>query len=495
MLKYGALFILLFFTVHASAQKHDYVWMLGYDGNDSIKHFGGTRIDFNFDPARLSFFNLPDSFEFETPCSIADENGNLEFYVDGCRMINSQHKMIENGYGFSPGWYQIQECNYRLFGYGGYQEFFALPRPEHPRHYLYFHHGLEEGFVKKTVFYSEVDMNANDGAGKVILKNRALWALDTIAFSASAVRHGNGRDWWVTYAVANRNIYRLFLVKPDTVEGPFIRSMEEKDAKPFKLGWNTNFSPDGKKFVRTTFTSPPSFFLYDFDRCAGRFSNARRIDFPVAVGEYPWATFSPNSRYLYLEVGVNQLYQYDLEATDIAASAILIGEYDGFKDEQGFPTLFHMMALTPEGKIYISCRNGSQYLHVIHAPDERGAACDFRQHDLEMPTNNLEFLPNYPNYRLGAMPDNACAPVQEGCFAIHIIPNPVSDFIRVEFDRPYTGPVWVYDMLGRLVLQASGNGQQRQEFDASGLPNGVYAVVLSCPERGAFEAGKCVVVK
>jgi len=116
-----------------------------------------------------------------------------------------------------------------------------------------------------------------------------------------------------------------------------------------------------------------------------------------------WAAISPNFRFMYLQIAQNKLFQYDLHAPDIEASAQLIAEYDGFVTPQGFSGAFHAMAHAPDNKIYMCCTSGINYYHTIHAPDESGLACDFPQHDFELPTVNNSQMPLYPNFRLGPL--------------------------------------------------------------------------------------------
>lgn len=502
-----ALFILttvLSISTYLNGQgKHDYVWLMGYGFNNPNNHSGGTRIDFNSDTAELSFFNLPYHFGFDVPCSISDENGNLQFYTNGCRIMNHQDQLVENGDDLSPGWYQPIECNNYPYGYDGYQNYLILPRPGHPGRYLYFHYSIESDFYTATTFYSEIDMNANNGLGKVVKKNQILWELDTIGGSVSAVRHGNGRDWWVVIPEHFDNIFRFYLVTPDTIEGPFIQDWNNQEASHVLNGWNTVFSPDGRKFVRTTYSFPPSMFIYDFDRCSGQLSDPVRIDVPDTIAFAPWAAISPNSRYLYLQLGQTKLYQYDLEASDIESSALLVGEYDGFKSVEGFPTTFHAMALAPDGKIYMAPSNGIYYLHAIHAPNEPGIACDFRQHNISLPTSNKRYLPNFPNYRLYDMPGSPCDTLgingveqlpAASRMKIWLSPNPASNFVRFQWPPPLSGGILtIVDATGRAVLcSALQVGQDSFNWDSSKNASGMYFYRLQS-RNGVFESGKIFV--
>ncbi|MEO6038864.1 MAG: PKD domain-containing protein, partial [Saprospiraceae bacterium] len=72
------------------------------------------------------------------------------------------------------------------------------------------------------------------------------------------------------------------------------------------------------------------------------------------------------------------------------------------------PATLFTMTTGPDQRIYMSANNGIRYLHVIHHPDEPGLACDFRQHDFQMPAVFPFFLPNMPYYRLYNETGSAC---------------------------------------------------------------------------------------
>jgi hypothetical protein len=144
---------------------------------------------------------------------------------------------------------------------------------------------------------------------------------------------------------------------------------------------------------------------------------------------------SSNSRYLYLTMNT-QLYQFDLFAKDIPLSKILIDEYDGFygpPDDTIFqlPTVFHIPQLAPDGKIYISTGNSTRFLHVINDPDKSGKACNFKQHSFRLLTGSLG-LPNFPNYRLGAMKcESEIVKIEPS--KIKLFPNPVTSYFYIDY--------------------------------------------------------------
>lgn len=389
----------------------DYNWVTGY--GTFAEHFGGTKIDFTNGGPDFTHFALPYHFGLDMPCSISDDEGNLQFYANGCQIINYENEVMENGDDLSPGYFQSIECDNSPYAYDSYQDMLILPLPGQPGRYVYFHHTIEMDIVSGKILYTEVDMNANNGKGEVSKKNQVLRGPVVREAVINAIRHGNGRDWWIIIPEEYVNVYNLYLLTPDTILGPFTQNWEDNEASMFvKTGWNVFFSPDGNIFGRVTLTYNPSkfnqVFLYDFNRCTGALSNPKVIKVEDPNVYASWAAISPNSRFMYFQIAQKKLFQYDLQAPDIEASAELIAEYDGFTTPLGFSTAFHAMALAPNNKIYMCCTSGIYYYHTIHKPDELGIACDFRQHDLELPTVNNTQMPLYPNFRLGPLDGSPC---------------------------------------------------------------------------------------
>jgi len=491
--------------------KNDYVWVMGYGGNDQVNHFGGTQIDFSSGSAKASFFPLPYHFGFDVPCSISDEEGRLQFYSNGCQVFNADNEMLENGDGLSPN--ELNECDEPPYGFDGYQNMLILPRPGHSGRYVYIHHTIDRSYTLGSILYSEIDMNANNGKGKVIEKNKTLRDFVALEGAMTSVRHGNGRDWWIVIPQEYYNIYNIYLLTPDTLMGPFAQNWENHiAASPYKTGWNVVFSPDGRKFARVTLTWEEKsrynrIFLYDFDRCSGTLCNPKVIKLVDPDAYASWATFSPNSRFLYVQIAQNKLYQYDLQAPDIDASAQLIGEYDGFKDPKGFSAAFHAMALAPDNKIYMCTTSGTYFLHTIHSPDELGLACDFQQHDLEIPTVKGDVMPNYPNYRLYDVSGSLCdtlgidspyPSVSDTASKprVRLTPNPASLMVNVFLEGPPTsGRIRVFGMLGQLVFEQDISGAINTTcFSVENWASGTYVVAVEQPGLDRW-TGKLVVVR
>ena len=208
-----------------------------------------------------------------------------------------------------------------------------------------------------------------------------------------------------------------------------------------------------------------------------------------------WLAFSPNSRYLYLTNRGLNLFQFNVAANDVSASARLIGEWDGFQDpESMLATTFYCMSLAPDGKIYMSATNGTRYLHTIHNPDAGGAACDFRQHDVVLPTFNQFFVPTYPNYRLLDLPGSPCDTLgiddpayRPPTVRLTLSPNPTQRELRVQWpDGTAPMRLRVFDVLGRrLFEQAYTADEVEARIEVESWAAATYFLQLDGPGKSA----------
>ena len=383
--------------------QYDYTWLLGTPGYNHPELFmGGDLINFNDGTPSVTYFDL--TVDLWVPCVASDKNGLLQFYSNGCQIMNHQHQLMENGYEINSGPIHDQYCINT--GYPAGNSLLFLPFPGHEDEYYHFHMRQYADHRTWDLLWSRIDMKANGGLGKVLEKNMPL-IQDTLMPSVSAVRHGNGRDWWIIVGEQfNDDMYCLLL---DTFGvHPATKIRYASWIAPNQYPSFLCFSPDGKKMARGGHGTPAAFRLYDFDRCSGTLSNPVTIQIPEAEAFLSWPCFSPNSRYLYLVNQLSRLYQYDTWAADINASVQLVGEHDGFLADYGLPTTLYTMTTGPDQRIYMSANNGTRYLHTIHKPNEPGLACDFRQHDFQMPAIFPFFLPNMPFYRLYNEPGSLC---------------------------------------------------------------------------------------
>ncbi len=80
-----------------------------------------------------------------------------------------------------------------IVGRAWYHELVIVPCPGNDSIYYVFSVGVTSVY---GLYYSIVNINANNGFGEVIQKNIQVMP-DEQVDCISAVKHGNGRDWWV----------------------------------------------------------------------------------------------------------------------------------------------------------------------------------------------------------------------------------------------------------------------------------------------------------
>ena len=344
-----------------------------------------------------------------TVASICDSTGNLLFYTNGAWIANYTHEMMENGDSLNPGviTWQSYDGGLRVA-----QSHIILPMPDHPGRYYLFHERLEDhpvlGLAVNPCYYSLIDMNANNGLGKVLEKNVVIVNDTTKTFGTiTAVKHANGRDWWVLFPQKAKNIFYRFLFSPDGVGDLLVQNLSPPYPWP---PLNSNafiaFSPDGSKLAR--YEIQHGLYLYNFDRCTGELEDYPEF-VPIPDTELGGGVaFSPNSRFLYM-VSSTFILQADTWAADIEASIDTVAVYDGYHDPwSGLSTTYFAMQNGPDGRIYFNTNNSTRFLHVIEYPNKKGDSCRVVQRGVELPTYNAFTSPHFPNYRLGPLDGSPC---------------------------------------------------------------------------------------
>ena len=476
------LLVLSFFiSTSLNGQKYDYQWFFGY-ADTSVFHpeFGRSVIDFNTSPPEVYYENQQINFD-ATGVTICDTSGNLLFYTNGIVVANHLHEIMENGSGLNPG--NVADGS-EFWGYRNIQGALVLPLPESDSIFYLIHQRIEYpnpniSVHGSTLFLTQIDMGKNNGLGKVISKNEAIINDILETGNLTATRHANGRDWWILHGKFDSNEFYTLLLTPDGLENQGIQ--EVGILAPTGLG-QAVFSPDGSKYAKLDLVSISAgnfLNIYDFDRCTGELDNHIQIMHPDSAGAGGLA-ISPNSRYLYVP-SQTLVYQYDLWASDIESTKDTVAIYDGYTDSTGLASTFFMAQLAPNGKIYINASNGVKELHVINSPDSAGVACDLQQHSLLLPTFNKLSLPNFPNYRLGALEDSPCDTLETATInpllentELSLYPNPAQDILTIEWESISTKSTFnLTNSIGQTVLSQELLKQKKQSINFS-LPNGIY---------------------
>jgi hypothetical protein len=400
-----------------------------------------------------------------TVTTYSDNSGNLLFYTNGIYIENGLGEQIENSDSLNAGYIQFDwDPLIHTHGYRLLQGILAIKSINNPQQY-YLIHSLRDkvrfsnDFFTSSTLVTLLDMSENQGHGKVLYKNKPIVS-DSLGFELQAVRHGNGRDWWVLVQKRNTNcFYRLL------IDAAGVHLLPELtcggDTVPNTDAGTVCFSPDGSKYVYLGVYAGLN--IYNFDRCNGTFNNAIHLPIPALADSFWYglgASISSNNRFLYVSV-TKELYQFDLEAADVFSNIDTVGVYDGYR--RPFGSYFVTSQMAPDGKIYMSCGNGEAVWHVINNPDALGDSCDFQQHGIRLPSY-CNSVPNFPNYRLGALPGSPCDTLTgldevaraEKERVLKVFPNPATDIITIDYgftDWSKTGEVdlEIVNDLGQIV--------------------------------------------
>jgi hypothetical protein len=268
----------------------------------------------------------------------------------------------------------------------------------------------------------------------VLYKNQSV--IDYfIGGELSAIRHGNGRDWWLLVQKRNSHCYYRILINDSGVNVLPMTTCGGIATPSDDIGADC-FSPDGTKYVYLS--GYGGLNIFNFDRCSGELSDPISLPLPI-INQKQWlglgVAISPNNRFLYVSL-TNEVYQFDLNAEDVFASIDTVARYD-FVD---YLSRFAMAQPGPDGKIYISCGNADTAFHVINTPDLKGDSCGFVQRGAHLPSF-CNSVPNFPNYRLGALTGSACDTITdlneiaraEKERILKVFPNPTSDVITIDY--------------------------------------------------------------
>lgn len=467
-----------------------------YDGPGD--EYSGMLLDFHTVPPSI----IPTSIPMNEPLAfICDSTGQLALYTNGCVIANSSHEVVENGDSLNPGFWFGQFCE--VASYSTYQGTLFLQQPGHTERYYLFHIKYDDATSwPNDLLYTLTDMSYNGGHGKVLLKNQVI-EHERFSLYITAVRHGNGRDWWVVAPRLYTNTYTTLLLTPEGIEGPFAQSIGDSMSSSLCCG-QTAFSADGSKYFK--FLPKGGLQILDFDRCSGQFSNPLFIPYGADTVGLGGVVGSPNSRYLYLSTG-HYMYQYDLQSSNIPASRQTVGVFDGYADP--FFARFYQGARGPDGKLYFISSSGVKVMHVIHQPDEPGLACDFEQHGIHLPAYQSFFMPNFANYRLYDLPGSACdtlgidgpvvstaAPTLEQRGEMRVVPNPTSGLFTLTLPSGTRDALLqVFHTSGALILERTLNSDAAVTLDLAQQPAGMYAVRLLDRETGVRKAVKIAVLR
>ena len=404
----------------AISQKNDYIWPMGNHGeapidyieNDSTNEWTPFSLDFNVDPMVIQYFTRRRMKMSFANAAFANDRGKLVCYTNGMHINGHDDHRITGGdtINFCPYWQYLEDKSGESDGFRVPQGVIILPQP-----------GQDDQIILVTIIYN-LDFNAGEALwsntiqyddqiqAKILSKDVTILKDTLKSGGLKAVRHANGRDWWLIAVSDDFTTFTTILIDP---KGPKVIHRQKLGRYHQEASiTEAAFSPDGSMYAVIDgqyWQGSGLLALFDFDRCSGVLCTRYFDHIPISRGAIgTGVVFSPDSKYLYINNDTS-LYQY--EVADMWKPRVLIDEYDGFQSfphESAFRTVFGYWASGPDGRLYSVAGSGtSSHMHIMDYPNERGKACSFRQHALKIPNNPFS-IPNFPNYRLGPLDGSPC---------------------------------------------------------------------------------------
>jgi len=495
MKKIVFVFLMLISSVCIAQHRTDY-WLLGYDNNPdpilnrpTFLYSGGIMDTLCHEPFRMNFLA---AYAF-----ICDTMGQVLFYSNGQWVANRNNDTLLNSELFNPG----NATNlYPDKGLPIFQSLIILPMPDSVNKYYLFHEssdiitvGGNTGPLSLKLKYSIIDMNKDSSRGEMIVKGAVLLNDTLVKGKITACKHANGKDWWLITHQYGTDKYIKFLVTSDSIYGPFIQHIGQTTTYDYGTAYSA-FSPDGEWYVSVTFDGKID--IMRFNRCKGQFYNCICDSLPVDIifDGFGGVAYSASNRFLYVNSGYN-LFQFDLENTDIISSRLLVGIWDGNCVPQCSYITFSQLA--PDNKIYFRVASSLGFYHVINYPDKIDTACDFKQRAITF-CNYNQVIPTYPNYDLGPLTGSGCDTLNqppEAEFHFSLYPNPVSEQLKLTFHVESESKLKVYDVLGREAMEFTLYPYFKSNvIDVSKLPSGLYLYEVSDGGK-RLQTGKFVKVR
>jgi len=414
---------------------------------------------------------------YEAAASISDAGGRLLFYTNCVNVWNGNHQVMANGLTLGG-----QET--------ASQGALILRKPGNSTQYYIFVMDGCDNQLAGGLKYSIVDMTQQNGLGSITSKANQVSNV-RLTEKLTAVRHANGKDYWILVHGWETNNFYSYLFTGDGVSTtPVVTSIGSVHRGGGGSFGNANAvgymkaSPAGTKVALGK--RDENFELFDFDNATGQLSNY--VSLPNFYRSYG-VEFSPDGFRLYgTTLDGNQIYQFNLQAGSaaaIAASATRVGlslgsEYAG------------ALQLGPDGKIYVALYNRST-LGVIETPNALGSSAGYRNDGPSLGGRLCQIgLPNFPN-TTSSVVASTFARLSE---ATSLAPNPARGQVILTLPvamAKHSVEVDFINVLGQTVAHESRSSiASPLVLSLAGLAQGVYTVRIS---SGVGVASKKLVVE
>ncbi len=425
-----------------------------------------------------------DSIEGYTGCNVClcDIDSNLMLFSNGATVYRPDASLMPGGDTLNTTHFAISEYP---FSSPSSQGIIIINKPGNDSIYYLLHETIDNDTlipIVNNIYCTTINLNADSGRGVVVSKGQIFYSSpDSLLHGKlQAVKHANGRDWWLISKKSYSNDLLEWLITSDTVVGPTVINF----SGPIGLDSyyaQACFSNDGNHYALISWNEAIS--LFDFDRCTGGFNMIFNENFYDSIGPGGGVAFSFNNRFLYA-TNSQYCYQFDLLSSNIWASRAIVGTYDGLV-VSGIPYDFQRIKLAPDKKIYISPGSTNDQWSVINSPDSLGMLCDLQQHTIQLYCYNNMAFPNLPNFNLGPVPFSQCDTInginEIENYELKVFPNPCTEILKIDLSKiaNHSGALKIYNSMGQLFIHKKINQSGSEiSVDVSRLPGGVYYILV-----------------
>ncbi|MBK7694793.1 MAG: gliding motility-associated C-terminal domain-containing protein [Saprospiraceae bacterium] len=326
---------------------------------------------------------------YEGHTSYCKPDGSLAIYTEGHHVYNGQGNSIR----FTAA---------ELLSNTSTTMSLILAKPGQDSLFYVFHMYAADQYFNLNdagkLYYSVYNVNTEKMEGRAAI-------LDTTSEKITAVRHCNGKDWWVIGMKGTGNAFYAWLLTDSGLNpNPVISKsgFEHQFNSVSNPFWaNVGYlkpSHDGRLLTEITSSRPyqPQFIeIHNFDPATGQVSFLTQITVVLPDGKLTSTVYSceysPDNRYLY--VLTNSLWQFDLSVIDSVSmmNSLKVFDFSSFKlGNQGSPVL------GPDGRMYMTSF-WQNYIHLIPEPNKPYPDCGFIPRYINVGSQTGLAAPQYPS--------------------------------------------------------------------------------------------------
>jgi gliding motility-associated-like protein len=358
-------FILLLKVLFLRAQQEQNNWW----------YFNTAAVDFNSGaPVSVSGSAMSTS---EGSASIADRfTGDLLFYTNGITIWNRLNQPMPNGTGLLGGTPLLTSSTTAAL---------IVPRPANPFQYYVF--TVDEQFGSNGLRWNLVDMTLNGGLGDVVAgQKNVLLSGSNVAEKLACAPNASLTGYWLISRETSGNQYFSWEITSAGINTTPVVS----------TAGTSTFNGAGYLKFNSDFTRLANAIVFgfvdvmNFNRVNGQVTSSVSLTVPIGSSVYG-VEFSPSGRFLYVSNLLDGLFQFDLNAANVAASRQTVAS-----------TFAAALQLGPDCKIYVA--DGG--LSVIPFPDLLSPACGFTPSAVNLSGNGSVYgLPMKVIYVDATLPD------------------------------------------------------------------------------------------